>query len=228
MSTGYMAAFARDNQTGYCSVWACTKHRHGTGKYCAMHKKRVQRYGHVSGKQIRASRYTREREDVLSLLTANPEHEGIKVGLAFLRDYLTRASRFERVPGVVKLQRSVAACMESGRTLEDLARDVLVTSSALWLYSTRWPSDLPDDVRLTVALARGVLVQGHGYAGVSDQHVDGPDLKDIGLHLRRHIGLLLLNIAHVIEDAKQAAERNRRALSRPLMPTCAYTQEAPE
>ena len=204
---------AQRNAMKKCNAPGCPRTRSYLSGYCMKHKLAAYRHGHPHGRALPAKRLRPARDAVIALLAANPEHEGVKAAEKFFHDWIMRATRFERVPGAELMRRLWQSWMADGsRSIEELTKECVVTCATLWLYSLRYRYELPDDARLTYALARGCLRLGSNVGG-KDGHLGGPELGDIGTYVRTHLGLLLVNIAYGIKDAEDTKVNARKAMA---------------
>src|SRR5437899_7014806 len=132
-----------------CGVHHCSQPRRGISAYCASHERRRNLYGHPHGRHIRPKEYAEERSLVAAFIRQHKEHPAINAAVGWLDELLKDAASGRA--GIAAGQ--FARLHQHGVS----ANDILVVSSALWVYSRRNPSSLDDDERLSYALGRAVL-----------------------------------------------------------------------
>src|SRR5262249_14795232 len=141
----------RVNEHLTCSVPYCADTRHGASTYCPRHRKANRMYGHPLGRRILTRDYAPEARKIAALLKAHPDHPGTARALAWVEAWLARAKAGDTTtPGFAQVARITA----HGVT----ALQVLHACAAVWAYAQRNPRALPDDERLTFALASAVFL----------------------------------------------------------------------
>ena len=202
---------------GPCSVARCTRMREGLGRYCKGHRDARRRYGHPEGRRVCRKEFVQERLDVARLFKGNPEHEGVANAGIWLQAWIDAAGHGDRtVPGHLDLSRLYRHGVG--------ATDALIELCALWLYFER--RRLPDDERLTVALARGLMylaprdaLKTYACRNRKSQFYRKPTreaLADIGNHARLHLALLFVNVVQAIREHEVAERDARTALGAPF------------
>jgi hypothetical protein len=205
-----------------CDVPRCPHARHGASRYCGGHKRRNAQHGHPEGRRIFPKEYRIERRTVAAILSEHANHEGVKVAREWLDAWLERAAAGDKnATAPAEFSRLAAAGVTGERILEECA--------SVWMFSVRYPRTLPDDARLTFALATAVLHlaprylrKTYHYASYRDRRYFTASKEDrhaIGKAIRDTLGPLLWNIATHPERTAQEHEARRRALFAPLTKT---------
>ena len=163
--------------------------------------------------------YERERRDVTLFLREHQEHPGIQAALAWIGGWL-RASSLRDLdqPGQLHAARLDA------HGVTPLA--ILTECGAVWLYSTRNPRTLPDDARLTFAMAYAVLRLAphdvrrvyHSARSTTVRYATSTHAvrTAVGDHLRRTLALLLYRIAETIAARSEQMAAMRDAFAAPF------------
>jgi hypothetical protein len=204
-----------------CAVSGCRRATNtgGLAKVCNHHQKKRRQWGHPLGKKIPAKAYATERKAVAALLDAYPDHQGVKVALDWIANWLQQSAHGDRTqPGYVELARLHRYSVSP--------RDLLIWTAGVWLYSTRNPRALPDDSRLTFALAVAILrlapldqTKEYVYrSGVSTKYrqANRATREAIGNHLRLKLHPLYVQIVQGVENMKRAKREVQAALSVPF------------
>lgn len=221
-------AYAAVNSRRRCRGPGCTSNRCGISPYCRRHHRGNTRHGHPEGRKINPKEYAHEKNVVAEFLERHAQHEGLQSAQRWLDRWPHAASVGEAVPG----QREMARIAEHRVP----AKDLLLEACSVFLFSRWQPRQLPDDERLTFALATGVLGKvpqekryGHKngkpyYRGVPLRKVAK---REIGSRIRLHLAPLLLNVALGIEAEREAQQREALALHQPFS-TRSTTAAQPE
>lgn len=216
MSGKPIAKAVHDNEQRSCSAPSCTRRRNRVSAFCKYHERRKQSYGHPQGKLIKPAEYVIEKAEARTLLERNAEHEGVVNAIAWLDQWLKDSGEgYTTLPGARHFHR----LHSHGVT----AFDILVEFAALWLYSTRYPRRLPDDARLTYALAVNVFrmipldrIEDWRTGKKRSALPRHGETRDTGQRIRDTLGMLLLNVAEHCERQHELREQQRRAYRAPL------------
>jgi hypothetical protein len=158
-----------------------------------------------------------ERHEVEAFVDKYLHHPGILLGLEWLRGCLDDAANGVALPHGLQWAR----LQKGGVT----ARAILVEAAALWLYSNRRDSRLPDDERLTYAIGTAVLHLAprnsrtawvNGRPSKRYARVSGKMRRDFGQWLRDELGILFLRMSHSIQMREQQAHDRRKTLGAPF------------
>jgi hypothetical protein len=197
-----------------CKATSCNNPRLNLSGYCRQHFKRANLYGSPLGKSLRQSEYRREYEDASALITKNLSHVATVTCLKFIQDWLDKASN-----GQACVKASEMARLAKGGVKP---LDILLETSAIFLYSQRKPKHLPDDEQLSYQIGIAVLrlVAQHSYTNIngkkSYRKPSGTERKSIGEHLRQSLGLFLFNVTTAINKQEQDEYDFREKLWTPL------------
>lgn len=193
-----------------CRHTDCTSALDSISPYCTAHRKRVERYGHPDGRAIRAKEYAVERQLVASFLQRHADHEAIKAGLQWLRQWMDDANMSEDVPGQGALQRLYLHGVEP--------LQILTVAAALFLFSRLQPRHLPDDDRLTFQIGYQVLCLApraqrysvcRGKPRMVSEQIGKVDRRTVGRRIRLSLAPLFVNLV----EAVLAEEQKRNDLS---------------
>ena len=203
-----------------CEVPRCHRPRLGASHYCRAHSRARARWGHPQGSRLLRRYYERERRDVTLFLREHEEHPGIQAALAWIGGWL-RASSLRDLdqPGQLHAARLDA------HGVTPLA--ILTECGAVWLYSTRNPRTLPDDARLTFAMASTSSPNGlHRMTSRRVSRARSTTVRyatsthavrtAVGDHLRRTLALLLYRIAETIAARSEQMAAMRDAFAAPF------------
>lgn len=207
------------NTLQQCTARRCSNRRHGASLYCARHKHRRSRFGHEDGFKIRRPWYAVERKQVQRLFASFPEHEGVRSALAWLVDWQRMSIDGERgCPGGAHMARL------KRRNVSPL--EILTEACAVYLFSVNKASTLPDDERLTLALAAGVLGLAprdrvHKFAYETGQKTAyrepaTQERKQIGNTLRLKLSPLFVMVAQGVAEQRKLDARAEDALRDPF------------
>ena len=207
----------RANSALHCSAPGCYSYRRGLSGYCARHERRRNIYGSPNGQKIGRREYAMERHEVEAFIEKHLQHEGIQLALEWLQGCLDDAANGVGLPHGLQWAR-----LHRGQVS---GKQILVEAGALWLYSLRRDSRLPDDERLTYAIGTAVLhlaprasrtawvkgVPAKRYARIS-----GRMRRDFGHWLREELGILFLRISNAIQAGHQQRHDRRKVLGAPF------------
>lgn len=206
----------RRNRFRLCSVPGCGSARVRVAAYCGKHEALRRSHGHPKGRDIKRKEYLNELAQVRELLERNQSHPGVVNALRWLTSWLESASE----GGAPVAYKQMHRLNMRGVT----ALDVLIEAAALWLYSRRNPSRLPDDARLTSGMIRAIFrlapLDRLTCWRSGKTRYDRPtpsEVRDAGQRLRLSLGLLLMNVADHAERRQAQREAERQAAYAPLI-----------
>lgn len=220
MSARYrLISYAKaDNAGRPCKVPGCGRARHGVGGYCGSHGSTFYDHGHPQGRAITRAEYAEHCGAVARLLERNAEHPGVLAALAFLDDW--KAKGAEGVPGTVALR---SAHWMSAHGVSSLA--ILTEAGGLWLFASDNPRALPDDARLTYALAHVVMrLAPREATGVCPsgratfRRFGGNAKRELGDFLREALCPLFCNLTNHFDALRRQARERSEAMRAPLDP----------
>lgn len=196
------------NRTLPCRLQGCAGMRAPLSPFCIRHAKRVERYGHPSGRAIRPTEYRGERETAERFLSKHAAHPGIEAAERFLSAWLEQAARGDAVPG----QRDIARLAAQGITPRAILREAV----AVYLFARARPSVLPDDARLTFCLGSRVcllapLERRFGMLKGKGRHysrgIPKTTRREVGERLRQAFAPLFVNVEQALaeENARRQA-----------------------
>lgn len=197
-----------------CTVPGCENLRSGLSSYCGKHHHPAVLYGHPHGRSITRKEYAKEIEEVTALLATNPDHPGLTTVLRWLNEWLTQAATGEAPCGNETFGRMHRQGLP--------ALEILTEICAVWVYSQRNPHRLPDDMRLTYALARNpVRLATFEQATLRSgrkmtRQPKTLELRETGKRIRHTLALFLINIHDSLKRREEQTEAVRSSLSIPF------------
>ena len=198
-----------------CTAKGCKRSRQGISPFCPTHNTRLHRYGHIDGKAIRKDEYKDERQEVEAFFVQHRGHPAISAACRFIHEWQQEAGRQEAKMGQNILVRLHHRCITP--------QDILVEIMAVWLYSSRNPVHLPDDRRLSYAIAWAMnRLAGHERTTTKTgrrSHRVPPqgELLETGERVRGALARLFLNMTFAINAKAEKAKADREALSQPFV-----------
>jgi hypothetical protein len=218
MSSSYgISHRRRTNSARQCSAPGCGGFRRGLSGFCARHERRRNIYGSPNGRKITRREYAMERHEVEVFIDKYLQHEGIQLALEWLQGCLDDAANGTAMPHGLQWAR----LHRGGVT----AKPILVEAAALWLYSLRRDSRLPDDERLTYAIGTAVLHLAprtsrtawvNGRPAKRYERHSGRARGAFGQWLRDELGILFLRMADAMQMSQQQHHDRRRTLGAPF------------
>lgn len=204
-----------------CKVDGCPYPRHRIGHYCKAHGALNNRFGHPLGRTIHRMEYEMETLEVKEFLTMHSEHPGVLAALQWIDDWME--SYVSSDPRLRKQDPPGIDLMRRMKAYGVTPLDVLTTVASLWLYSTRRPSKLPDDIRLTYAIGIALhkLVPAEkltDWRTGKTRHASRktPVVRGVGLRIRDTVGALLINIATSINTRVNVKEKLKLTMAAPF------------
>jgi hypothetical protein len=201
------------NENKRCTVDGCFNSRHKVSGLCKHHSGVRDRYGHPLGRAILKREYQAEQGDIKEFVARNVEHAAIKAGVQWFDGLLKAVSQGLNVPAKRELKQLIYAGVDGRKCLEA----VLST----WLYSNRRPSLLPDDIRLTFAIARAVLglaprekkkVHKNGKEHFYYRKLSYSSQKALGAYIRESLAVLAVNVFQALHRKLQREDELRTAM----------------
>ena len=186
---------AAQNEEKKCLVNSCFNHRHKVSGYCKTHDRQRERYGHPLGWAINKREYMREQEDVWTFIDKHIGHPAIKAGIDWFNKLLADSASGLRVPAKAELNQLIREGVEGKACLNAVL--------SVWLFSERKPAILPDDIRLTFALANALFGTAHRikiqvYRHGKQHHYYKPAshraIKELGQYVRQNLAPLQVNV----------------------------------
>ncbi len=202
-----------------CSVPGCTKNRLGVTQYCSTHAGRAFTYGHPQGIPIPRRVYANELHEVKELFADYQDHPGLVSINQWLDNWIEEASKGEAETGNKLLGRIAIKRIHGleGLSAVDLVAEVV----AVWLFSRRYPSRLPDDQRLTFALSRN-LARTATFEKVkygnhkSTKNPPTAELRGVGERIRQSLPAFVINVEESLKRKTEKAKDFRTSLSIPF------------
>lgn len=197
-----------------CSVPGCDGLRSGVTQYCGRHHHPATLYGHPLGRAIPRKEYAKEVNEVTALLASNPDHPGLTAVLRWLNEWMSQA-----VTGDAPCGNEMFSHMQQQGLS---ALEILTEICAVWVYAQRNPHRLPDDMRLTYALARnpvrlGMFQQVTRRNGRKmTKHPKAVEMRESGKRIRHTLALFLINILDSLKRREEQTEAVRSSLSIPF------------
>lgn len=187
------------NEIKKCSVSNCFKGRYGLSSYCKNHSRKQYLYGSPLGSGVFKHDYQEELKEAKAFLKKYAEHPAVKAAIGFFNERLEDASKGFHGIGKDEYKTLHAEGITGQQCVE-----VFLT---VWLYSSRNPHRLPDDIRLTYALATHIF-------GIKRKKTWKASVKkEVGEELRRVLGVFALNSIRAIEALKAQRFIQKDAIS---------------
>lgn len=205
---------AEINKTLSCPVKGCTSKRSGIAKYCSGHQNRKLRYGDVHGRPIYQKDYLKELKEVREFFIKHESHPALASAVYFFQNWMTKAAANDAAVGQKTMGRLYRDGIEPRVIVEEIV--------AIWLYSQKYPNSLPDDLRLTYALARNTIrlvgFSKHTSSG-GNSYINNPnpnELRTVGEYIRHSMARFMLNVQHALKAEQEADTALRENLSIPF------------
>jgi hypothetical protein len=231
-------ARALANQQLPCDVSGCRRRRHWTTLICHEHGIRRKRYGHVKGRAILKREFAPYLTDVRALLKKNPNHEGVTAADAMMARLITPGP--ERRPkrnGPGAAEHHLQVELTRIKRASVTPRAALETTIAVWLFAKEQPAVLPDDVRLTFAIAGAIFklapYKHYSYYNNHDTRKTHINSKPpgagaqrlLGERIRTQLGLFVANVETTLRTAKHQRNRALAAMSEPFSSALSVPEE---
>lgn len=198
-----------------CRAPNCTRRRVRISPHCAMHAIRRHRYGHAEGRVIRLKEIEFEHTQVSTFIHAQIGHPAVVAALKWLDQWGSNDS----LPAALDMSRL------RRHRVEPVA--ILIAATAIWIYSQRRPTRLPDDLRLTYAMSRAVLAlvprerrMVASRVGPSRSYCLRPgasSLRDIGGRMRRSLVAFFINVGNGLIEQERRSRAAVDALRVPFI-----------
>jgi hypothetical protein len=186
-----------------CAVEWCKKKRRGLARHCTTHENNLKRNGHVKAWSIRQRAFKPYQARVAVFLQEHGSEPVVRQAERWLagliasggRDLVEESSRQTRG----RASSTLSDFLKRLCAKEVSGRELLERVGAVWLLSWREPLSLPDDDRLTFALAKSIIytrpLRGR-FMGTDKKgrrkhrapRPQGATLQALGGHLREHLG----------------------------------------
>lgn len=189
-----------------CALPGCFNHRHGVSPYCQPHMRAVSAHGHPKGRNIPRHRYAREMRDVREVFRKHATHPALCASLEWAARWLESGDATGPGRELTRLAMTVTP------------REVIEEAAALWLASRRAPAWLPDDARLTFALASCVLRLAPCECMARGRYTRATRTtrQVIGEQIRSALGVFMHHVADEADRMAVAREDARRARATPF------------
>ena len=196
----YFDAYVRKNEQTPCENCGI-RNRHRTSRLCRQCSNNYQRTGHPSGRVLK---YADIREELIvmnKVVEMNPDHEGIKLGIEFLVNRLTKAKDNQVFTGSDYYRR--IARNADDQKIQEYARSLLIVLSAIWFAFHRGRTLIKDETHLNTMLGHHVcrfrpLPRGHWIPVKLRQN--------IGKDCRHNVGVLFVNMSKAGDDIEKVRE----------------------
>jgi len=218
-----------ENRRLPCSVNGCTRRRKMVSAYCPTHGRHVALFGHHAGRYIRKQEYASYvnlARRLFRRLDASG-HPALGAALSVVAA-LTLLGEQPRAPKPLRLNPRWLLWRELQR-LEDVEPKVaLAAVVGTYLYSYHQPRQLPDDQRLTYALAHAVFrlrplaitrsYYNHETGTVENTHRPPSGLACglLGSRLRNALAPFFVSLTEYVEQEHQRSAEQAMALRTPL------------
>lgn len=195
-----------------CHVSGCYQARYNKTRFCGVHQHRLSYTGHVNGRPIRQTDLKPHQKRAYELLGEVQHKLGIQDAIAVCNEILDHGKR----PDLSPLRQHLKRLTTKGLT----GLEMLSWIGAVYLYSHYAPHKLPDDQRLTHALARAVLMSRRRDCLGGDpkqpiyRNPTPRTLKTFGEYLRKHFAMFFAGPNGFVQWVeKQDQKSHQRAAS---------------
>jgi hypothetical protein len=195
--------------------------------YCANHARKLAYYGHVEGRLIAKNAYASYVKLARKLLKKLDGHPALTAAVETMTALLVPGEE-PTAPKPLKFNARWLLWRELRRLDGVQPRDALATVLGVWLLSFHHPRILPDDVRLTYALAQAVLrmrplavaTSHYDYETdtVDNRHRPIPGLACglLGRRIRTELAPFLGNVTAALEAEHRRTAEQAMALREPI------------
>lgn len=197
-----------------CKAPGCDRPRTGVSSYCGTHHHPLMIYGHPFGRAIPRKEYAKEIGEVTALLESNPDHPGLTAVIRWFNEWMTQAATGDAPCG----NEMFSHMHRQGLS----ATAIVIEVCAVWVYAQRNPHRLPDDQRLSYALARNpVRLAGFEQSTLRSgrkmtKHPKTLELRESGKRIRSTLALFLINITDSLKRREEQVQAVRSSLSIPF------------
>ena len=232
--------FVAANSRKRCSAVGCTAFRKWTSSWCSNHKGRVAAHGHPEGGRLDTGLVETYRTKFARFLDLYEDTPQVRAALgvmgALLKGKLVKRRSYA--------QRELRRLREGERHPGDhgtgpiTAREGLEVVGGVYWLSLYRPEELPDDVRLSYALAthlfkakvleaRPRVSRTSGQAYFYRPRAAATANQDVGGVVRRDLATFFVNAWNRAEDDHRADVRRRMALKEPMASVTGAPPEQP-
>jgi len=201
-----------ENEKRLCNAKGCMRHRSCLSGYCTTHHARDVRWGHPEGRPIKPKQYETETKQVTEIVKRNPTHPGIRRGIQFFNDWVSKAEKTITAPGM----KGVVPACEILIHLKDrgvTGRDMFIRAASIWLHLDRYPAAVPGDRAFRFALADAVFKLA---SRLNARNPKSSDLNRSGMYIQQNLIILFANIKITIEKRLQEQQKARSEMMTPL------------
>lgn len=191
-------------------------------RFCRPHHDARLLWGHPEGRNLKAAERHRYRPQVVRLLCTYANHRGVVAAKSFLSDLINKPQWWSTHETVVtELSELSQRDPDPGELLTELA--------SIWALHHFEPGNLPDDERLTFALAHAVIFHRHRGSRVAyhrrtfrpyqaPRQVKRPTTayRELGRVIREQLGLFLHQLCRRIEHERHKEAKRRADLREPF------------
>jgi len=141
-------------------------------------------------------------------------HPALNSGVYFFQSWMTKAAAGDASVGL----KTMGKLYREGVSAQECLEEVV----AIWVYAMRKPMAIPDDLRLTYALARNLIRMGKFNSKTSsggNNYTQSPnpnELKAVGEYLRHSLARFVLNVNHALKAEHEAETSIKENLSLPF------------
>lgn len=216
--------FTIRNITRQCTVDGCNAPRHGLGRLCRLHRGRATRNGHPLASTIKVAVLGPRLARMTRFIAEHRDTAQVQMALAVTEEFLREGVYVSGSRGstAADVRRELRRLTDQGVTPED----ALAVIGAVWLVSVQDPRHLPNDDRLSFALANRLLKMRPyhftaGYHGGKRvkvvRHFPGAYVyRALGSFIRDHLGLFLMNVAAAVEAEDSQQAHAQAVMARPF------------
>jgi hypothetical protein len=213
------------NTSFLCKAESCNNYRYNLSGYCTKHCKNFNLYGNPHGKALRQSTYLKELQEASKIINDNLDHVSTKTALAFIQSWIDKSMNGSPCVCATEVSRLAYSNVT--------AIQILIESSAIFIYSQRHPNSLKDGNELTYQIGIGILrlapqVTYRTTGGKKGRRkANGTERKSIGKYLRESLGLYMYNVFNTINRKEQLDLEFRQSLYTPLEIPKSSTKDKP-
>jgi hypothetical protein len=212
------------NRRRPCDLPGCRYRRSFTSRWCCNHADNLRQYGHPLARHIFRREYEGHVKYARRFLTRHAQHPAVIAALEVVDGLLQPGHQ----PAVRRLSEHYQLWKELVRLERERLqpREVLDVILGLFLFSCHNPRVLPDDQRLTYALANAVfrcrpLYSRKQWTGTEVKSIPQPPgalaVGLLGNRLRDALAPFVGNVLHALEVEYRAEERKARQLKVPFV-----------
>lgn len=205
-----------------CSIASCHNRRSHSSRWCSSHAKRNKFYGHPQGRALSSREVRPYRSQGRIFLRDHWDTTPVEEAVRFFNELLSLGSNEQ---GASDSEKQLYRLALFGLTASEALEIVL----GVWLYSAAEPRALPDDKRLTYAMATA-LFKARTVDNTVTYQRDGKRIrryftppgnarKEVGEILRSRLGLFMSNVNEALKEKVRKRQESVHRLAQPFNTT---------